>query len=443
MQPEPSTDAQPSGPLTWIAMAIAMMLAVVSIGQMWRYGARMPGIDYYQFWVVGTELREGHADAIYSVSQRAEFGKKWLEVASQEKTSRLYSAARRREQLETFSTPWLYTLFAWSVTGDYERDYKWFLAGSMTISVAAIVAICRSFRVSVTMTALWVAFCFGCFQPLKSDVAVGNVNQLQLGGIALYILSQSRMSGWKAHLSGGLILGLMIAFKPNLGFAFAMLMAFWIASAAWGKLLGQMIGSFIALGLAISASSMMFGTVTCWVQWTASLSELMGTQNLPIEAGNFSPSALLQHLGRSGHSQEFLPALSLLMMIVIVSDSFRRTPISDQARRDQDVLIMGLGTIVMLLGSKLAWVHYFELLIPAAIYCVTAGLSRAHSLVGSRDGLMAVIAVLLVALIPVKWVIGFHNFTLPAVLCLLGTVMLAVQLVRELRSLRHQSTSLA
>lgn len=51
------------------------------------------------------------------------------------------------------------------------------------------------------------------------------------------------------------------------------------------------------------------------------------------------------------------------------------------------------------------------------------------------DAVLTVSSVVLVSLLPFKWTFGFTNYAVPAKLCVLGTIILETQLVREIRSL--------
>src|SRR5579871_2831850 len=158
---------------------LALVLGIVSVTQIWLYSQRMTGLDFYQFWLIGTELRQGTAKHIYSDDQRRALGDKWLQTSESDPASRLHQVARKRIHLETYSTPWLYTTFALLSTGDYEWDYQAFTSISLAASVSAILYLCRVHRISWTMSFLVMTFFFSCFQPLRSDVAVGNINQWQ------------------------------------------------------------------------------------------------------------------------------------------------------------------------------------------------------------------------------------------------------------------------
>lgn len=425
---------QPASLFRTFGLTISLILAGTAVTQLWQYGLRMPGIDFYQFWVVGTDLRQRDVGNVYSQQARAEIGGKWLEEAAKDRSSRLYAVARRRPQLETFSTPFLYAVFSVFSSGDYEVDYRCYLAGSMAISLAAIVLICRSAGASATATALWIAFFFGCFQPLRADVAVGNVNQLQVGVLALFVWSQHGPAArWRDFL-GGALLGFLVAFKPNLGMAVGLLLLSWMVCGRWLKLFTQGVGLAMALVVSVVFSSWYFGSADCWSQWLSSLNELMTTQSLPVEAGNFSLAALVQHVAGGSPAKELALGVSLLSVVIVglMAWSWRKDDAGHQLPRD--VMVLGVGTIAMLLGSRLAWLHYFELLIPAIIYCVmSVDLARQTMALAWRDRAISLVALVLVALIPIKWIMGFHDLVVPAVLCLTGTCLLAVQLIRESR----------
>jgi hypothetical protein len=56
-------------------------------------------------------------------------------------------------------------------------------------------------------------------EPLASEIRVGNVNQLQLGGVALFALARRLPAPAARELVSGALLGALVAFKPTLALA--------------------------------------------------------------------------------------------------------------------------------------------------------------------------------------------------------------------------------
>jgi hypothetical protein len=50
--------------------------------------------------------------------------------------------------------------------------------------------------------------------------------------------------------------------------------------------------------------------------------------------------------------------------------------------------------------------------------------------------LLALLALFLIALIPINWVVGFKHLAVPALLCPLGMVLLSIPLIREMHASR-------
>ena len=96
---------------------------------------------------------------------------------------------------------------------------------------------------------------------------------------------------------------------------------------------------------------------------------------------------------------------------------------------------------MMLISSNLAWMHYFVLLVPTAIHCFRRRRVRDTDWGCRGAQTVAAVAVVLIALHPLKLVMSFEDMYLPAAFCSLGTVLLTVLVIREHVSLRNPADS--
>ncbi|MBI3866198.1 MAG: hypothetical protein HY290_30330 [Planctomycetia bacterium] len=418
------------------AAGISAIVAICAVLQLARC---VPGIDFYQFWVVGTELRYGDARDVYSARQRNDLGRKWRERADPA-VERQQTAARVRTTLQTFSSPLLYSTFAALSTGDYELDHQRYCLLCLAVSVMGILALCRVFGYSWARSLLAVTLFIGCSAPLRSDVIVTNVNQLQFGGLALYLWSQGQPEWRLRHLFGGGMLGLLLAFKPNLGLCVALLFLTWSVNGRWSKLCEHALGIVVGLASAVAASVWAFGSVDCWSRWLASMRELLVEVTSSSTMGNYSLANLIEELTGRRTSTPLLAVLGAAATAVIVRAS-KNTAEGDACRPlDEDVLAISLGLAAMLLGSVLVWLHYFVLIVPTAIYCLRPRDARHWIRQGGALSLVAAwIGTVLITQFPpimghVYAASRAMSVPMPLVKTALvgtGTILLALAVVRE------------
>src|SRR5262245_45667939 len=101
---------------------LALLLAV-ALGGMWSSITYAPGIDFYQFWVVGQAVEEKLVDDVYAAAARPRLAQTFFARAAQSASQRQRAAADfRKEEVQAASTPFLYTAFWALQSGDYDAD---------------------------------------------------------------------------------------------------------------------------------------------------------------------------------------------------------------------------------------------------------------------------------------------------------------------------------
>jgi Glycosyltransferase family 87 len=395
----------------------AFILAFFALTQAWYEVERMACIDYYQFWVVGQAVRAREAGDVYSAEERARLGRLYYERAVEEagpspETSRRWLAARRRETLETYSTPWLYTLFAAFSTGDYARDETRFQRVSLAAYVAGIALFCSALGYSVAAAAAALAVFLWWFAPAVSDMHVGNVNRLEIALLAAFAAGRSMAARAVperiATLATGALLGAAVLFKPNLVFVPIVVGSGWLAlgrrrETAWGAA-GFAIGAAASLALSVIA----FGSAGAWRSWWAELPELLREYDHTLESGNYALIRLLKE--RAGiDASVALPVvlLAALAAALFIAGRARRGAPAEALRRSDalwDALLTSLGAAVSLLAAQLAWAHYFLLAIPLALVLLRPAAVASRWIVVRRAG--AILGVTLVAMESWRSILG-------------------------------------
>jgi hypothetical protein len=329
-------------------LVVALVLAA-ALAHAWDFARRFDAFDFYQFWVVGQAAAQPGTGDVWSQPERERLGREGQHAAladlkerGESSAARHASAAMRRPVLETYSTPWLYTLFGAAASGDYERDLDRFQLASLVALAAGVWWMARAAGLTGASAALLIAFAAAWFAPALSDARVGNVNRLQLGLLGLYVaLASSSRGGVARDLAAGAVLGLGATFKPNLAFPLLTLGLGWVALGRWRELAlrgaGVALGALVAFGL----SSAWFGSARAWVRWGASLGELMGEYEHTLEAGNFSLARVLERWGLPVDAR-WLAALGLIAFGAALA--LRRRAVDRSATKPgEELLLLALG----------------------------------------------------------------------------------------------------
>ncbi len=417
--------------------ALALAVAVTA----WRgftYARAWRGLDYFQFWAVGRAVaRSGGAD-VYSEEGRKRIGAEVVASLPRDEASRrLAAAASRRTTLETYSTPFLYTVAGAAATGDYDRDHAAFVVASLLLGLGGVLILCRLLRFPPLATAA-VVLLLELYAPYRSDLRVGNVNLIQLGLLAAFLgVSAREPRSWRDPAAGA-ILGAAALFKPNLALVAVTVLAGWAMSRAPARAVRAAAGMVASSLAALAASSAYFGAAGAWRSWLAAILSLP-SEIVPVRTGNFSLVRLLA--GDAG--ARLAPVLAAAIVSATAAVLWlrrRRAPASDEARgprggAGEDVALVGLGCMAYLLSSPLVWIHYFVLAIPLALWLLRPrGAERARH--GLAVSAAAAVALLLLANRPLEAIVGQGHPALVAATSIAGAVALLALALLELGGLR-------
>lgn len=368
----------------------ALLLAFVLLGTLadvFALAEGMPGLDYYQFWAVGRAMDRGRSGEVYDAVGREALGRDLRALAEAEGGARQRAVAAARPVLQTFGTPLQYVLLRPLTSGPYEDAYRRFQAVSTVLGAGAVVLLSR---LAGWTWAAGFAACLAVtagFEPFGADVRMGNVNRLQLAGLALLVALLARRGRPGAPFAAGVVLALLVLAKPNLVYVAAVLLGVRALeedrAASRGLLSGALAGG--ALALVLTVPWMRPGAWAAWVVSLAALPEGI----TPVASGNFALARLLS----DGAGLSVAGPLTAVLLAVPLALAWRRA--RSAAAAADGPLLVGLGVLVYLLAAPLVWTHYLLLAVPPALYA----LRPEHGLPTQAAGLLAVA---LLALSPLR-----------------------------------------
>ncbi len=436
--------ARPSlGEPAILLLGLVAFCSILSTAQSLR---SVPAIDFYQFWVVGREVSAGSPGNVYSDSERRRIGRDALRQARDAGDPTGIRSGRHRVVLETFSTPFLYTVFGALSSGNHHRDlflFRTFAIALLVVSVMGLAALLGQGPVSaIAAVLLFVSW----FAPSRADLLVGNVNIFQLAWLVLFLWISSRFPVRPGHFAGGLILGLGAMFKPNTALVIGLLGVAWLIRRRHEKLIFESVGIGVGALLAFAWSSAAFGGVEIWWHWWQALSDLPD-RIITVALGNYAPARLVADWLGVDLAVAFGVASSVLALTAIGRGlQGGQSEIGSPADRPgfEDLHVSALAGVMTLLSSPLSWLHYFVSTIPLLLIALTP---TPDGSISGRQGLQGALVsgrfaswLVMVALIAISMepfdLLGIGDMRDRAVWLCLGTLFLFAVGLARLSALR-------
>jgi hypothetical protein len=215
-------------------------------------------------------------DNIYSLSDRIKIGHQFQNIAQQSASDLFKKGAKTREILEPGGTAFLYAVFYLASAGSYDFDYKIFRLSSLVLYIGSIVALAIILKFPIRGLALVTIFFTQSFWPFQIDAEFGNVGQLQAGCLILFLLCQ-KMNGCFYYFMGGLVIGLLVLFKPTLIFCILLLSIFWYMEGKLKKLSVEFAGIGTALAIGSILPRLLFDHTCTWQSWYESYPSILYT----------------------------------------------------------------------------------------------------------------------------------------------------------------------
>jgi hypothetical protein len=413
-------------------LGLVAIVAFCSVAMNWVPMRVVPASDFYQFWVVGQELAAGRAGDVYADAERERIGGRYLQQALRGGDRTEVRTARQRETLETYSTPFLYTVFAAFSSGDYDRDLARYRVFSLASLLFAVVVLCRLLGYGALSTLAALAILGSWFAPVRSDWLVGNVNCFQLAGLAVFAWLVGRRPDRTGSVLAGFVLALGAMFKPNSAPVILLLFVAWGMRRRSEKLAFASVGIVAGMVFALVWSSVGFGDAGIWWSWASALSRLPD-ELITLALGNHAASRLAVEAFGVDVSVPMAVVCGTLVGFAMLRGLWGEAPADPPERAGlEDLHVVALASVLTLLVSPLAWLHYYVATIPMLLIVLRpepAPARRGGEAIVLRGVVWLVwIAVMMRPLV----VLGVSDDFGRAVLLCLGTAVLFVLGLRSL-----------
>jgi Glycosyltransferase family 87 len=200
------------------SLLLALLLLANVMFARWQDALSTPTMDFFIAWSVPRALSIKPIANIYSAEGQLDLAA----TMEREANAPGISAKQKRATADTLrmgggkidapGSPFLYTVMGLLSSGDYETDQRRFAIVCLASFALSIVVLCQLLQFSWLATILALIVLASSYMPTLSDVMVGNLNQIQLFIITLFIFFLAR----SLPLLAGVSIGLGMMLKPNL-----------------------------------------------------------------------------------------------------------------------------------------------------------------------------------------------------------------------------------
>jgi hypothetical protein len=362
------------------SLVLALLLLVNPLFNVWQYATRTPGVDFFTLWSVPHVLKANAVSNIYAADSQRQMAS----VLIGESSSPNASDAQRQataittqlydNRLDVTGSPLVYALVGLTASGAYEKDLRRFAVTSWLCFLAATLILSRLLRFSPVATLLIVGLLTSSFAPLISDMWVANLNQIQLLLLACFLLFITR----SRRVLAGLALGIGVMLKPNLLIVAFLSVLASLVDRDYRRLTSLVSGLGLAVLFSVAVSVAYFGRPAMWPDFIRSLPHTLAT-SYPIENANFSlPILLSRTMHRETSTYLFVILIGIASVVIFETKWDHAANPAAQSRDTEEsarlmhrmFVVVGLGCTVMLMSSRLAWLHYYVMLIPLEMYLI-------------------------------------------------------------------------
>lgn len=337
-----------------LLLVAGVALTIGGLSHLWIIARSTAGMDFYQFWVGAAVAGREDVPHFYDESSRHRIGREYVRRAlTEERSVKRLAVARYREDLETMGTPFLYSVMPPAGT-NYDRDLLGFEIAVIAALAGGIVLFAYVYGVPVWAALLVLGFVTLFWEPVASEVQVGNVNAMTLLMLAFAAVALQA----RRHALAGAILAASTLFKPTMLAVLPLLVSFEVVARRWRELSRLVIGAGVTAVAIVALTSWRFRSATVWIEWATELRRAAPGM-ARLEQGNFSLPALVA--AATGFNAGWW---ILIVAIAIFAIAARRA-----VREGVDVerYAIPAGALISLLAAPLAWLHYFILTIPALL----------------------------------------------------------------------------
>ena len=352
------------------ALGLSVLLVVFTMVGSWAYSLHWPADDLFLHSCVAKEIGNPSVGDIYSEEGRAKLGAiNARRSAVPGAPSQLRTLHERYPHPTTVATPFLYTCWSIFDSEDYVESHRAYCLLQLACTAFGVLSFAYFFGFALHYGLLALAmFTWPFFEPFLSVSRTCNVSQLQLAMLAVYLWTQApstlagvRRRGW--DIAGGAVLGLAVAFKPNVLMAVLLVLLVRALDKDFRSLLHTCVAMLVSVGVAIIVSSAMFADPHPWTSWLNNALAFL-SQPPALRQGNLATETIVSDwLG----FESSLPLLVLFGGLAVFTLWRWRSRFSSKS---QDAVAVALGLLVSLLSASVVWLHYYNLAVPLVLFCL-------------------------------------------------------------------------
>lgn len=372
---------------------LASLAFVINLGQF----SDSTGKDFYQYWVVGKAQQYSNHRLENPYVYMAQYDGFVKNVIQNSADLRLQKASKaQQKRLILNQTPLCYLFFA-NFPSSFSLSWGIFWSLALALFFAAFMLLSSAYHGERFWFLLLALLLVIFFDPLHSDLGVGNLACWQFFGLALSL--------WLAHrllshnnlilLTTSALLCLQVfltLLKPNL-LPVSLLLGAHLWKRHGFRLFGPATFASASFGaILIILPCLWLHSWRIWGDWFRCLGNLDNQTLLSwTRLGNFAPVTLLAQslgIGISAVVVATAAGIGILMMMALV----RATPPGDngwcgwgrtvgRALGNPDLCISA-GVIIMLTLSPLVWSHYYLLTLLPALWLISRPRWRLVNLLG-------------------------------------------------------------
>lgn len=379
-----------------VPILILLMLVSMAAPQLVGRFSESIGVDFYNFWGVPVALRlSGHTlGSPYTNGQRYHAVLK--EYAATANQPKLRSASRFWSGPDFTGSPLLYRVFT-LVSSDYAFSLGVFQALQILSFLGACLLVGYLSRWNLFYLLCLALLCLLIYQPLLSDLRVGNLGCWQLvvlAGVMGLASALPRVSSFAQRAGlGALLLVVLVALtlcKPNIALVSGLL-AVHLGVRHGARLFA--VGALAAAGAAallLIVPCLYFGSWTVWQEWYRFVYGSNPAMLVrPVASGNYATALLLSTWTGVNVAMVAGVLLLLLGLSLVVAVHWRNASLTPTPRTAREALSaslrrlfddprppLAIGILLTAAASPLYWVHYYVLLFIPSLWLLNAPGSR-------------------------------------------------------------------
>lgn len=380
--------------------SLAILAALLSLGSAVSYALRHPvSVDFYQYRLTSDAIGSQGLTDIYSPRGRAELGRlsldttRHLPAGSPERQAARLCAQLYGGAMDANGTPFIYWIFAPSTWLSYDSARQLFMF--LLISCYGVVCLfyCHIRGLAWPLALVVFAYLFLVFSPLRAELRVLNVAGLQLALIGMFLLLRRGDASPARDLAAMAVLGISVAFKPTMALTPLLLLIDKLFLRKFKQTLVSAAGLLLGLFASVLVSTLWFSDLRAWLGWAGILPSLLQSR-YRLDHGNIGLSSLLFHL--TGWNLTLPLLLSGLVLVGVKArwaHLLRALPTHESPHPgvDRTYAVTALSLALTLLAARLAWLHYFSLLLPLLIDTLARSLRRGARPARALAGLSALL----------------------------------------------------